>query len=69
MLREKLATEYKDTTKIIVAQRIGTIRNADTIIVLDKGTVVGMGKHTELMQNCSVYREIASSQLSAEELE
>lgn len=69
LLREKLATEYKDTTKIIVAQRIGTIRNADTIIVLDKGTVVGMGKHTELMQNCSVYREIASSQLSAEELE
>lgn len=69
MLREKLATEYKDTTKIIVAQRIGTIRNADTIIVLDKGAVVGMGTHSELMQNCNVYREIAVSQLSAEELE
>lgn len=69
MLREKLATEYKDTTKIIVAQRIGTIRNADTIIVLDKGAVVGMGTHSELMQNCIVYREIAVSQLSAEELE
>lgn len=69
MLREKLATEYKDTTKIIVAQRIGTIRNADTIIVLDKGAVVGIGTHSELMQNCNVYREIAVSQLSAEELE
>ncbi len=69
MLREKLATEYKDTTKIIVAQRIGTIRNADTIIVLDKGAVVGMGTHSELMQNCNVYREIAVSQLSVEELE
>ena len=53
---------------MIVAQRIGTIRNADKIVVLDEGRAVGVGKHEELMQNCPVYREIAMSQLSSEEL-
>ena len=57
-----------DTTKIIVAQRIGTIKDADTIIVLDEGKIVGMGKHKELLKNCPVYQEIAHSQLSEEEL-
>ncbi len=67
-LREGLAKTFRDTTKIIVAQRIGTIRHADKIIVLDRGEIVGSGTHEELMQNCAVYREIASSQLSAAEL-
>ena len=57
-----------DTTKIIVAQRISTIRHADKIIVLDRGEAVGMGTHEELMKNCDVYKEIALSQLSAAEL-
>lgn len=67
-LREGLARELPDTTKIIVAQRISTIRHADRIIVLDRGQAVGIGTHEELMKNCSVYREIATSQLSAAEL-
>ena len=67
-LREGLARQLHDTTKIIVAQRISTIRHADQIIVLDRGEAVGMGTHDELMQNCAVYREIAMSQLSAAEL-
>ena len=58
----------KDATVLIVAQRIGTIRDADKIIVLENGEIVGMGKHEELLENCSVYNEIASSQLSKEEL-
>lgn len=57
-----------EATKIIVAQRISTIRHADCILVLDRGTAVGMGTHDELMKTCGVYREIAMSQLSAEEL-
>ena len=57
-----------NTTKIIVAQRIGTIRNADRIIVLDKGEEVGSGTHDELMRSCEVYRQIAKSQLSEKEL-
>lgn len=68
-VRENLNREYKDATKIIVAQRIGTIMNADKIIVLNEGVMVGMGKHKELLQSCDVYREIALSQLSKEELE
>ena len=68
LLREGLARELHDTTKIIVAQRISTIRHADLIIVLDRGEAVGMGTHEELMRDCSVYREIATSQLSAAEL-
>lgn len=67
-LREGLNEELKDTTKIIVAQRISTIRHADKIIVLDRGEAVGMGTHDELMKNCDVYKEIALSQLSAAEL-
>ena len=69
MLRDALDKECKDSTRIIVAQRIGTIRDADRIIVLDEGKIVGQGKHAELMQNCDVYRQIAYSQLSKEELE
>ena len=68
-LRSALKKETKDVTTLIVAQRIGTIRDADRIIVLDEGKMAGMGTHDELMKNCSVYRQIALSQLSKEELE
>ncbi len=68
-LRDSLSKRFKDATKIIVAQRIGTIRHADKIIVLDRGEIVGSGTHEQLMQTCKVYREIADSQLSASELE
>lgn len=67
-LREGLNEKLGDTTKIIVAQRISTIRHADKIIVLDRGEAVGMGTHEELMKSCDVYKEIALSQLSAAEL-
>ena len=67
-LREGLNQELHDVTKIIVAQRISTIRHAEKILVLDRGEIVGMGTHDELMQFCKVYREIATSQLSAAEL-
>lgn len=67
-LRKGLADQLKGTTCMIVAQRIGTIRNADKIVVLDEGKAVGIGTHEELMRNCKVYQEIAMSQLSAEEL-
>lgn len=67
-LRDTLDEKCKDTTRFIVAQRIGTIRGADKIIVLDEGKVVGEGKHEELLKSCSVYKEIALSQLSEEEL-
>ena len=67
-LREALKKECADATKLIVAQRIGTIRDADRIIVLDEGCIVGMGTHDELMRNCEVYQQIAYSQLSKEEL-
>jgi ATP-binding cassette subfamily B protein len=68
VLRHVLEDKCKNTTRIIVAQRIGTIREADKIIVLDDGKIVGMGRHSELMENCEVYRQIALSQLSEEEL-
>ena len=68
-LRSALKKETKDVTTLIVAQRIGTIRDADRIIVLDEGKMAGMGTHDELMKNCSVYRQIALSQLSKEELD
>jgi len=68
-LRGKLKTITKDSTVIIVAQRIGTILHADKIVVLDNGRVVGIGKHKELLKDCEVYKEIASSQLSEKELE
>ena len=67
-LREGLNRGLHDVTKIIVAQRISTIRHAEKILVLDRGEIVGMGTHDELMQFCKVYREIATSQLSAAEL-
>ena len=68
ILRKTLEETCKDTTRIIVAQRIGTIRDADQIIVLDEGKIAGMGRHEELMQTCDVYQQIALSQLSKEEL-
>ena len=68
-LRSELSQKFAGSTKIIVAQRISTIRNADRILVMDRGRIVGDGKHGELMQSCPVYREIAMSQLSAEELQ
>ena len=67
-LREALKKKAKGTTCLIVAQRIGTIKDADKIIVLDKGSIVGEGTHAELMENCKIYKEIALSQLSKEEL-
>ena len=68
VLRKELKKYTKDSTSIIVAQRIGTIMNADKIIVLDQGECVGIGTHKELLKNCEVYKEIALSQLSEEEL-
>lgn len=68
VLRSELKKYTSDATNLIVAQRIGTILNADVIVVLDKGKCVGMGTHKELMENCPVYKEIALSQLSKEEL-
>ena len=67
-LRKALNKEVSDKTFIVVAQRISTIMNAEKIIVLDKGKIVGVGKHSELMKKCKVYKEIAQSQLSADEL-
>lgn len=67
-LRKALNEETSNATSIIVAQRIGTIKDSDKIIVLEKGQIVGIGKHRELLNNCSVYKEIALSQLSEEEL-
>jgi ATP-binding cassette subfamily B protein len=69
MLRKELKKYTSDATNLIVAQRIGTIMNADKIIVLDEGEIVGQGTHKELLQNCEVYKQIALSQLSKEELE
>ncbi len=68
-LRKALKENAKGATTLIVAQRIGTILNADKIIVLDNGKMVGMGTHKELLKNCDVYKEIAYSQLSRKELE
>lgn len=67
-LRDALKTETEGKTKLIVAQRIGTIMSADRIIVLDEGRIAGMGTHKELLKSCEVYRQIALSQLSEEEL-
>lgn len=69
ILRKELKKYTKDATVLIVAQRIGTVMNADKIIVLEDGKIVGMGKHEELLENCEVYKQIALSQLSKEELE
>ena len=67
-LRKALAKNYAEATKLIVAQRIGTIMDADKIVVLDSGKIVGVGTHKELLKNCATYKEIALSQLSEEEL-
>ena len=69
VLRKELKKYTKKATSLIVAQRIGTIMNADKIIVLDKGKCVGIGTHSELMKTCEVYKEIALSQVTKEELE
>ena len=69
VLRKELKKYTKDATTLIVAQRIGTIMNADKIIVLDEGKIAGQGTHKELLKNCEVYKQIALSQLSKEELE
>ena len=68
MLRKELKKHTKDATCLIVAQRIGTIMNADKIIVLDEGKIAGIGTHKELLKNCEVYKQIALSQLSSDEL-
>jgi ATP-binding cassette subfamily B multidrug efflux pump len=67
-LRKQLKQRTGDSTVLIVTQRVATVKNADQIIVLDKGRVVGKGTHQELMERCETYQEIASSQLSKEEL-
>ena len=69
ILRKELKKYTKDATTLIVAQRIGTIMNADKILVLDEGVVVGQGTHKELLKTCEIYKQIALSQLSKEELE
>ena len=67
-LRTALQNELADTTKIIVAQRVGSIKDADQILVLEDGEIVGIGTHRELLETNAVYQEIAQSQLSEEEL-
>ena len=69
ILRKELKDKVKNITNIIVAQRIGTIINADNIIVLENGKMVGNGTHKTLLKKCKVYKEIAYSQVSKEELE
>ena len=68
-MAETIKKEIGDTTNIIVAQRIGTIKDADRILVIEDGRIVGDGTHKQLMKNCDTYQEIAYSQLSKEELE
>ena len=68
IVRSNIKNALPGTTRVIIAQRVGTIMDADQIVVLDKGEVVGLGKHQDLIHNCPVYQEIALSQLSAEEL-
>ena len=68
-LRKALEKNIADSVRIIVAQRVGTILNAEQIIVLDEGRIAGKGTHAELMKNCSIYQDIARSQLSERELE
>ena len=67
-VRGRIAEQLPDTTRVIIAQRVGTIMDADQIVVLDHGKMVGIGKHYDLIRNCPVYQEIALSQLSREEL-
>ena len=67
-IRQALRDEIPDTTKFIIAQRVTSLMDADQIIVLDEGRVAGIGTHSELLENCEVYRQIAASQLSEAEL-
>ena len=67
-VRARIASSLPETTRVIIAQRVGTIMDADQIVVLDQGKMVGIGKHKDLIRNCPVYQEIALSQLSKEEL-
>ena len=67
-LRSALKRETADVTSVIVAQRVGTIMDADKIVVLDSGSVAGIGKHSELLDTCPVYREIVESQLTEEDM-
>ena len=67
-VRQNLRESQKDATKVIVAQRIGTVMDADLILVLEEGKLVGKGTHKELLQTCKLYKDIALSQLSKEEL-
>jgi ATP-binding cassette subfamily B protein len=66
MLRSNLAKNYKDTTKIIIAQRVSSIMQADLILVLDEGRVIGNGKHDELINTCEIYKQISNSQIGEE---
>jgi ATP-binding cassette subfamily B protein len=66
MLRSNLAKNYKDTTKIIIAQRVSSIMQADLILVLDEGRVIGKGKHDELINTCEIYKQISNSQIGEE---
>ena len=68
LVRKQIKEKLEGTTVIIVAQRIGTIKNADKIMVIDEGKIAGIGTHKELLDNCDIYKEIALSQLSKEEL-
>jgi ATP-binding cassette subfamily B protein len=68
MLRAALHKETREATVIIIAQRVGTIMHADQIVVLDSGSIVGIGKHDELMKTCETYQEIVYSQLTQEEV-
>ena len=68
VVRQNIKESMPGVTRVIIAQRVGTIMDADQIVVLDKGLVVGLGKHEDLVRNCPVYQEIALSQLSKEEL-
>ena len=65
-IRQCFATDLKDTTKIIIAQRIGSVEEADRILVLDEGKIIGAGSHGELMESCQAYREIYYSQRDRE---
>ena len=67
-MRKALKAKTGDSTVLIVTQRVATVKNADQIVVLDEGRVVGKGKHHDLLETCETYREIAMSQLSQEEL-
>ena len=67
-VRTDIKENFRDVTKIIIGQRIGSMKDADQILVMEKGKIVGVGRHSELMKHCETYRQIAYSQLTAEEI-